>query len=189
MMMVGILSSCSLLPDHNASIDRFVLDALSQEKTKMHNGQKVLVIDQPAIYAPLDSTRIAIKTTPQTIDYIADIEWAERLPILIHDSLIQSLQNAGIFAAVGRLNANLKADYMMTIDVRSFEKQCCDNTAESAYFAQIFDAHTKTPVGSKLFTAKITLPNKDAKEVPKSLNRAHHMMTKDVIAWVQTILK
>lgn len=184
---MGLLSSCSLLPDHDDTIDRFVLDALAKTEIQSKHNQKILVIDHPVMYAPLDSTRIAIKTTPQTIDYIADIEWAERLPILIHDSLIQSLQNAGIFAAVGRLNANLKADYLITVDVRSFEKQCCEHTAETAYFVQLFDAQTKASLGSKLFTSKINLPNKDAKEVPKSLNHAQHNITKEIIAWLQTM--
>ena len=191
MCVVGmsIVSSCSLLPEHNASIDRFVLDALAREDVKVKHTQKILVVDQPAIYAPLDSTRIAIKTTPQTIDYIADIEWAERLPLLIHESVIQSLQNAGIFSAVGRLNGGLKSDYLLTLDVRSFEKQCCDNTAETGYFVHLFDAHTKEPLGSKLFTTKVSLAHKNGKEVPASLNRAHHDTTKEMIIWLQNKVK
>ncbi|MBX9977914.1 MAG: ABC-type transport auxiliary lipoprotein family protein, partial [Alphaproteobacteria bacterium] len=149
------LTSCSLLPEPEGLPDRFLLEGLpplsGASRAKSFATKSSIIIDQPMVYAPLDNSRIAIKPTEHTIDYIADVEWGDRLSTLIHESMIQSFQNAALFESVGRLNSGLQSKYMLSVDVRKFNKRCCDQKADVEYFIQIFDTSERRVLASRVF--------------------------------------
>ncbi len=187
LLMGGFLVSCSLLPAPEDTPDRFLLDALSSQIGKNVRKKQALIIDQPTIYTPLDNTRVAIMPTEHTLDYIADIEWGDRLGALVHESLIHSFQNAGAFASVGRLNSGVQGERLLAIDVRKFYQRCCDHKAEVEYFVQVFDTKDRKPLASKRFHHAFPLPDKKAITVALVLNDAHQKAMEDMLEWLLTL--
>ena len=187
-LMAGflLLSGCSLLPETGNAPDRFLLDPVNfQNSARPSKLSRALVMDQPVMYAPLDNTRVGIKPTPHTIDYLADIEWGDRLETLIYESTLQSLQNAHIFKSAGRLNGGQQAHYLMAMDVRKFNKTESCNGAEVEYFVQIFDMEKRQGIISKLFYHCAELPkNATAQDVALTLNTAHGIVVSEMIAWL-----
>ncbi len=182
--LLTLQSSCSLIPNPDDKLDRFLLDstptpAVLPSKTK----KPALIIDTPTLYAPLDNTRIAIKPSPSTIDYIADVEWADRLGTLIHESMIQSAQNSGYFEAVGRMNTGLQSRHMLLIDVRQFHKLCCDKKVEVEYFVQLLDMQDRQVLASKSFTMIKDSNEESAKSIALTLNECHKKLTENVLSW------
>lgn len=186
---LGFLSGCSLLPTPDEQIDRFILDPIDAQHEGTRALKAPLVMDQPVMYAPLDNVRIAVKPTPHTIDYLADVEWGDRLETLIHESTLQSLQNANIFQSVGRLNSGHHAHYLMAMDVRKFQKSESSCGAEVEYFVQIFDMDKRQAIASKLFYHCADLPkHAGAKDVALTLNKAHGASLIDIIQWLKRTL-
>ena len=180
----ALLTSCSLLPEPEGEIQKFTLTPLSAIELPPKHMMGAIVIDQPIVYAPLDQSRVAIKPTTLTIDYISGIEWADRLSTLIHENLIQSFQNSGKFHSVGRLNSGLDAQYLLSVDVRKFEKSkefCC---VEVEYFVQLTHLPTRNTTRRQVFSAKLPLQHQDEASLMTSLNDANKQVVGEIISWV-----
>ena len=183
-----LLSSCSLLPEPNDIPDRFLLESIPPSSASKRAKKSAIIIDTPSVYTPLDNTRIALLPTANTIDYIADIEWGDRLSVLVHESLIQSFQNAALFESVGRLNTGLQAKYLVTVDVREFFRRCCDHKAVATYFVQVFSLSDRKSLNSKLFSQAVSIPDDKAVTVPLSLNQAHKKVVADILSWLEKVI-
>lgn len=190
-----ILSACgSLLPPPGEPAKKYILAALPNEsngfvelKSSKSFRSHQLIVDLPTLYPPIDSSRIALKPQEQTIDYYADIEWADRLSALIQESLIYSLQNQGNLNSVSRPTEGIQADYALKVEVRKFyinEPQKPASTAEVDYMVYLVKLPERHVVASRHFidataSQKYTLDN-----LVKSLNTAHLNVSRDLVAWV-----
>src|SRR5208337_246914 len=95
------ISACSLFPQPEEPTKKYVLSSLPNVSSSRHAPYAPqITVDLPSIYPPIDNTRIALKPQISTIDYYADVEWADRLNTLIQESLIYSLQNTGKFRGI-----------------------------------------------------------------------------------------
>lgn len=183
-IFLTLLASCSFLPEPGAETKKFTLEPLPLNSVEKHKLDPIIV-DQPTVYPPIDQTRVAIKPTSSTIDYIAGIEWADRLGVLIHENMIQSMQNSGIFQSVGRLNSGLDGKYLLTLDVRKFAKAEEDCCAEVEYFAQISTLQDRKTVANQIFNAKSPLESKDEAGVMDALNRANQDIVLQILNWTK----
>jgi cholesterol transport system auxiliary component len=80
-----------------------------------------LLIDQPLAPAGLDTSRIALSRSPVSIEYFADSEWADRLPLLVQTALLESFENSRAITPIGRESADLRADFVLNPEIRHFE--------------------------------------------------------------------
>ena len=80
-----------------------------------------LSIAQPDASAGLDSQRIAILHPPASMDYYADAEWPDRLPVLVQSTLLQAFEDSGRIEAVALDSDGARADYILSTDLRDFE--------------------------------------------------------------------
>ena len=80
-----------------------------------------ILIDVPLAPAGLDSSRIALSRSAVSIDYFADSEWTERVPLLVQTALLESFENSGAIAAIDRESMGLRADFILKTEIRHFE--------------------------------------------------------------------
>ncbi len=80
-----------------------------------------ILIDVPLAPAGLDSPRIALSRSAVSVDYFADSEWTERVPLLVQTALLQSFENSGAIAAIDRESIGLRADFILKTEIRHFE--------------------------------------------------------------------
>ncbi len=183
LLITLLLASCSILPEPGEETKKFTLEPLPFTENRASTLGPI-IIDQPTVYPPLDQMRVAIKPTPETIDYISGIEWADRLSVMIHENMIQSFQNSGAFQSVGRLNSGLDGEYLLTVDVRKFEKSAVACCAEVEYFVQLTRFHDRKILGRKLFHETHPLQERDAVSVMSSINMANQKVMKSIETWV-----
>jgi cholesterol transport system auxiliary component len=189
----GLLCSCSLLPAPGEPSKKITLTALSTSdvfgedipyKARHHQ----LIVDVPTLYPPIDSTRIALKPQEQTIDYYADVEWADRLSALIQESLIYSLQNKGILRGASRPTEGIEADYSLKVEVRKFYVVQKDTpqgaTAQVDYMVHLVKLPQRHIVASRNFTHAQIIPENTMDNIIKSLNIAHLEVSRAMVPWV-----
>lgn len=80
-----------------------------------------LLIDVPVAPAGLDTARVALTRSTVSIEYFADSEWTDRVPLLVHTDLLESFENSKTVNAIGQQSAELRADFILKIEVRHFE--------------------------------------------------------------------
>lgn len=191
--LIVFLPSCGgLLSGPGEPTKKYTLTALSlEDKSSTFSRPSAahqLVIDLPTLYPPIDNTRIALKPHIQVIDYYADVEWADRLSVLIQDSLVCSFQNKNVFQRVSRSGQGLRADYSLKVDVSKFyvdqNSQTKTATVQVDYMAYLIKLPEKHIVASQRFTNTYVVPEKNMDSVVRSLNSAHLETSKAMISWV-----
>jgi cholesterol transport system auxiliary component len=80
-----------------------------------------LAVMLPDTADALDSNRIAISRSPQTLDYFADAVWPDRLTELVQMSLVQAFEKSGRIEQVSPDTAGLHADVMLQTQIIDFE--------------------------------------------------------------------
>jgi cholesterol transport system auxiliary component len=80
-----------------------------------------LAIGTPVASAALDTDRIALGRTQDTLDYFAGSAWTDRLPLLWQGLLLQRFEDSGRIAGVARDTEALRADYLLQTELRAFE--------------------------------------------------------------------
>lgn len=80
-----------------------------------------LTIALPSAPLSLNTARIALQRSPETMDYYANAAWQDRAPVLLRRALIEGFENSGKIAAVASDTEGVRADYLLQTDLRSFE--------------------------------------------------------------------
>src|SRR5262245_9104610 len=82
-----------------------------------------LVVEVPDSASGLQTSRIAVKQKPTTLDYYARAEWTDLAPRLVQTKIIESFENSGKIVSVGREGSGLRSDYVLKSKRRHFEAQ------------------------------------------------------------------
>lgn len=185
-----ILSACSVLPQPGEPIKKYTLQSIKPNGLTSSDvvRSRQLIVGLPMLYPPLDNVRIALKPQEQTMDYYADVEWADRLGVLLQESLIYSLQNAHGLRGVSRPTESIQADYALKIEVRKFYVDQSDKAhapaAQVEYMVHLVKLPERHIVASHQFTHTQTVPENTMNMIVKSLNTAHLEVSKALVSWV-----
>jgi cholesterol transport system auxiliary component len=80
-----------------------------------------LLIALPDAAYGLATQRIVLTRGAYGLDYFADAAWQDRAPAMIQSLLVESFENTGRLAAVGRGAVPWQADYTLQTDILDFE--------------------------------------------------------------------
>lgn len=182
-----LLSSCAtLVPNPGEDPKRVTLSAWKPTQP-LKTVNKQIMIDMPTISPPLDNQRLALRPQAQLIDYYADVEWSERLALLIQDSLVVSLQDSKLFTGVTRSMDGIIPDYTLKIDVRQFNihKASIDN-ATGEYFIQLINTSARQVVAQQTFAISKKLNDESLNMIIETLNEIHVQLSEQILIWLQT---
>jgi cholesterol transport system auxiliary component len=80
-----------------------------------------IVVEEPTAASSVNTDRIAIKPSPYQVQYFPDARWVDRAPLLVQTMLLESFENSGKVAAVGRQAIGLSSDFTLVTDLREFQ--------------------------------------------------------------------
>ena len=76
-------------------------------------------VTEPLSPAVFDSKRLSL-TLGQTMDYYANAAWSDQTPDLLQGLLVEAFEKSGKIKAVGRNSAGVRADILVTTEIRDF---------------------------------------------------------------------
>ncbi len=79
-----------------------------------------LSVAMPYAAAGLNIDRIGLMRSSETLDYYADSNWTDRLPVVLQTCIVEAFEQSGRIKAVSRDVAGLKADYALETEIRDF---------------------------------------------------------------------
>jgi cholesterol transport system auxiliary component len=85
-----------------------------------------LAVATPSASAGLDTRRIALSTTPLSLDYFEGAEWADSVPLIVRSALVEGFEASGAVAAVGSASLGAHADVVLVPAIRDFEARYGD---------------------------------------------------------------
>lgn len=80
-----------------------------------------LAVGVTAANQMLDSSRIAVRPSPNRFQAYKGALWADNAPDLLQTALVEGFEDSGKIAAVGRFGAYSRGDFGLVLEVRAFE--------------------------------------------------------------------
>jgi len=121
---LALLSGCAgVLPGSSEPSRLFTLTPKSTFNSDLPKVDWQLTIDSPISEAGLNTTRIALRHSPVTLDYYARAEWVDRAPVLVQKLLVESFEATGKIVAVARQSVSLRSDYNLLCELREFQAE------------------------------------------------------------------
>ncbi|HEY8264365.1 MAG TPA: ABC-type transport auxiliary lipoprotein family protein [Methyloceanibacter sp.] len=142
-----------------------------------------LAVSEPVAATPLDTNRIMVKPSANTVSYYKGVAWGDRLPRLVQARMVETIQNSGAVKSVGTSSG----DYTLSTELRSFQIDASNGhaAAEVELFAKLVNNSGKV-VAQKSFTSRVNSPSDAPTQAVAALNQAFTEVMQDTTTWVVT---
>lgn len=183
-LAASLLSGCAVLGSLAPPPRTFDLTAPDLDGKVAGRTGAQLLIPRPVALQVLDSRRIAVRSSPATLEYFAGSQWADELPDLVQARLIEAFQQGGRARGVGRPGDSLLVDYQIQIELRAFEYVATARAARVALSARILDDRTGRVVGTGVFEDVVPVTGDNAGHAVIGLGAAFDKVALRLVSWV-----
>ncbi len=145
-----------------------------------------LLIEAPSAPGGLDSERIALKRSANSVDYFAGAAWTDRAPIVVQNLLIESFENTGKIAAIDRNSLALRADFVLEPDLRDFTAIYGGSavpTVRVRIALKLVRLPEKQIVGLHTSSSDAPTTENSVPAVIQAFDTALHQVMSDAVAW------
>jgi cholesterol transport system auxiliary component len=186
------LAGCSnLIGPLNASQIYVLRPAREAAATSGGKVAWALAIDIPDAPESLSTNRIALSQTDTTLDYYANATWPDLLPNLVQTAILSGFENNGRIQSVSREQDALKADYVLSTDIRNFEaRYTLPNAAPNAVVtivAHLAQSRSRTIVANITATQSVLASANSVNAVVEAFDTALAATVSAIIQWALTL--
>ena len=186
---MALLAACVALPlaacGGGAAPETFDLSAASPEA---HAGRPrgQLVIIEPVATSPVDSDRIVVRPSADTVATLKGAQWSEPLPRLAQTRLLQTFENSRFLLAVGRPGSGVEARYSLVSEIRRFEIDVAAGEAVVEMSVKLVAPASGRIVAGRVFTARAPGSADSGASAARALDAALGGVMRDIVAWTAT---
>lgn len=181
LLMGASLSACAALGGGTTPSDIYDITAV-REFDRVGATSSHIGVGVPAAVEALNTNRIAVRTTPLTLQYFGGGLWADSLPRLVQARLIQSFENTGRVRGVSGTGGGIASDYVILADIRTFEARAFDNSAEVEIFVKIVADRSGRVIANQLFTARVPASN-TLDGATRAMDAAFNDVSRQIVVW------
>ena len=146
-----------------------------------------LLVDVPLAPAGLDTGRIALSRSAVSIDYFADSEWVDRVPLMVQTALLDSFENSKAFTAIDRESVGLRADLILETEIRHFEALYDSRNGPSevwvAINARLVDPSGREVMAHAAFERRKLAQGSDIAQIVLAFDEALGGVMEDIVLW------
>ena len=174
-----LISACAAPP-----LATFDLSAPTVQ-AKARQMRAILVVQEPIAAAPLDGDRIVVRVGGTSIAVVKGAQWADRLPRLLQNRLVQTFENAQLTRHVSRPGDGIAADRSLAWEIRRFEVQTEDAVARVEVSVRILDPSGRV-VAAQIFSASAPGSAGEGAAASAALNEASNDVLRQIVAWASS---
>ena len=146
-----------------------------------------LLIDEPLAPAGLDTTRIALSRSAVSIEYFADSEWTDRVPLMVQTALLESFEDSKALSAINRESLGLHADFILKTEIRHFEALYdSPNQAPAAWVAiitRLVNPSGRDIVSQASFERRVRAETNDVPQIVLAFQEALEGVIEEIVVW------
>jgi len=146
-----------------------------------------LLVDVPSAPAGLDTARIALSRSAVSIDYFADSEWIDRVPLMVQTALLDSFESSGAITAIDREAIGLRADLILKTDIRHFEALYDSRDRPPEVWveisARLVDPSGRDVVAHASFERRKQAQGSDIAQIVPAFDDALGGVMEDIVGW------
>lgn len=147
-----------------------------------------LVVEEPTAASSVNTDRIAVRPNPFQVQYFPRARWVDRAPLMVQTRLVESFENTGKVASVGRQAIGLSSDFTLVSELREFEAIASEG--ESGTFRILVRLNVKIVkepegliVASQSFGETARTKSGDILDVVAAFDEALGRTMRDAVAW------
>jgi cholesterol transport system auxiliary component len=144
-----------------------------------------LLVDEFSASAALNTSRIVYQPSPNEIQYIAGVRWADLAPVMLQTIIVERLEASGRFASVAARGAGIRGAYLLKGDIRQFATVHTANGAEARidFFLRLVSRKDRTIVAARDFSASMPVDGTGNVAVVKAFDKALARLLDYVTPW------
>ncbi len=140
------------------------------------------VIAEPVSLLIYDGDRIVVRQGGQ-VSVLKGGQWADRLPKLIQTRLIQTFENVGHVAGIGRPGERIVPDRQVNFDIRAFEIDADRSEASVEITVKLIRDATGRVGAARVFSAREPASAVEAAAAAAALDRALSRVLVEIVTW------
>ena len=146
-----------------------------------------VLIDEPLAPAGLDTTRIALSRSAVSIEYFADSEWTDRVPLMVQTALLESFEDSKALSAINRESLGLHADFILKTEIRHFEALYdSPNQAPEVWVAiitRLVNPSGRDIVSQASFERRVRAETNDVPQIVLAFQEALEGVMEEIVVW------
>ncbi len=146
-------------------------------------GGATLVVAEPSAIQALETDRLIVRTGGGVVTFLGGVQWVDRLPRLLQNRLIQTLENGGRLRSVGRPGDRITAQYQLTSDIRTFEVQEQSREAVVEVSVKLVTEGTGRIAAARVFSGRAPVSAIDGAGAAAALDTALGSVLRQIAAW------
>ncbi|MEO1109750.1 MAG: ABC-type transport auxiliary lipoprotein family protein [Pseudomonadota bacterium] len=170
--------------------DLYLLTPKSTFASTLPRIQMQIVVEEPTATAAVNTDQIAVQPTPLQVQYLPRARWVDRAPLIVQALLVESYENSGKVAAVGRSTVGLRADYIIVPDLREFQGIVTAETENSKTVRvdvrmniKIVDAYEDKIIASSSFQENVVSASDQTPDLINAFDLALGRAMRDSVEW------
>lgn len=192
-LMFAALAGCTgldTLRQASKPNDLYLLTPKSTFSSSLPRIRKQIVVQEPTATAAVNTDQIAIQPTALQVQYLPQARWVDRAPLIVQALLVESYENSGKVAAVGRSIVGLRADYVIVPDLREFQGIVVGETADSKTVRvevrmniKIIDEYEDKIIASDSFQEFVVSASDKTPDLVEAFDIALGKTMRDAVEW------
>ncbi|MDA7964008.1 ABC-type transport auxiliary lipoprotein family protein [Ruegeria sp.] len=170
--------------------DLYLLTPKSTFSSSLPRVQKQIVVEEPTATAAVNTDQIAIQPTLLQVQYLPRARWVDRAPLIVQALMVESFENSGKVAAVGRSTVGLRADYVIAPDLREFQGIVVGETEDTKTIRvevrmniKIIDEYDDKIIASSSFQEFVVAASDDTADLVEAFDVALGKAMRDAVEW------
>ncbi|MGX9351125.1 ABC-type transport auxiliary lipoprotein family protein [Shimia sp. W99] len=187
------LSGCAGIGTLNRAATPSDLYALTPKSTFDSNLPRLrqqIIVEEPTATAAVDTDQVAVMPNPLQVQYLPKVRWVDRAPLIVQALLIESFENSGKVAAVGRSTVGLRPDYSIVTDIREFQATLPDETVEDSRLVvdvrlniKIVDSYSDHIIASSSFGKQRVAASDEMIDIATAFDGALGSAMREAVEW------
>lgn len=187
------LSGCAGIGTLNRAAsptDLYTLTPKSTFSAGLPRLSQQILVEEPTASSAVNTDQVAVQPTPFQFEYLPRVRWVDRAPVIVQTLLVESFENSGKVAAVGRSTVGLRPDYMIVTDLREFQARLPAPEDKSDALEinvllniKIVDAFDDHIIGSQSFEETAVSPTDDMPDIAVAFDTALGRAMRKAVEW------
>ncbi|KIC37111.1 hypothetical protein RA27_21775 [Ruegeria sp. ANG-R] len=192
-LVLGALAGCAglgTLSQASKPNDLYLLTPKSTFSSSLPRIQKQIVVEEPTATAAVNTDQIAVQPTLLQVQYLPRARWVDRAPLIVQALMVESYENSGKVAAVGRSTVGLRADYVIAPDLREFQGIVVSETENSKTVRvevriniKIIDEYEDKIIASSSFQEAVLATSDKTPDLVEAFDVALGKTMRDAVEW------
>ncbi len=148
-----------------------------------------LVVSKPSAARVLDSSRTAVRHTPDELQVYHGASWAQSATEMLQDAVVRTLEDSGKTGGTGTTDSGIRGVYKLVMDVRRFEADYAGHQTPSAVLvvnAKLIQNTNQSVTASHTFSVIQPAGSADTGQVVQAFDQALTQLTGQIVGWTLT---